>query len=307
MSPGADVRSLDALPNLATALGRFGERAGEALDEAASSTRRALEQLEDDCRRLAYEVDSLREQYDALSGEEEDAGGLLEQIDDAEERLHDREQALERVEARADAFRRAAERLNAVVRGRIPAACAFLERKYDELCHYTALAPPKLRVGAPSGAGRARSTPPTDSGERGDRDITAFRLPPGFQWISVAEVDPAELDVQDEDFKKVPADEMVRGFRALTQSLLPEIESRGAAADSSFFGDVDRASGTEQSCGLQRVYDAFFGTDPIRLDRRAGGGVWSVTNGRHRLAVARRLGITHVPAQTCEVGQGDVD
>jgi hypothetical protein len=305
MSPGADVRSLEALPNLATALGRFGERAGEALDEAASSTRRALEQLEDDCRKLAYELDSLQEQYDALSGEEEDSGELLEQINDAQERLHNREQALDRVEAMADAFRRTADRLNAVVRGRIPAAGAFLERKYDELCLYTALAPPNFRGSAPSGAGGTQSSSRSGSGAEGAGDLTVFRLPPGFQWVSLNEVEPTDFEV--DDFTKVPADEMARGFRALAEHVLPLIDIGGHGADSTRFGDVDRASGTEYSSGLQRVYDAFFGTDAIRLDRRAGGGVWSVTNGRHRLAVARRLGITHVPARTCEVGQGDVD
>ncbi len=44
------------------------------------------------------------------------------------------------------------------------------------------------------------------------------------------------------------------------------------------------------------VYDMFLGTDRIRVDRRADGSL-NVVNGRHRLHIARDLGIRSLPGQ----------
>lgn len=44
------------------------------------------------------------------------------------------------------------------------------------------------------------------------------------------------------------------------------------------------------------VYDMFLGTDRIRVDRRPDGTL-NIVNGRHRLQVARELGITSLPGQ----------
>lgn len=44
------------------------------------------------------------------------------------------------------------------------------------------------------------------------------------------------------------------------------------------------------------VYDLFLGTDRIRVDRRPDGSL-GVTNGRHRLLIAKELGITGLPGE----------
>jgi hypothetical protein len=44
------------------------------------------------------------------------------------------------------------------------------------------------------------------------------------------------------------------------------------------------------------VYDMFLGTDRIRVDRQPDGSL-TVTNGRHRLLIARELGIKNLPGQ----------
>lgn len=44
------------------------------------------------------------------------------------------------------------------------------------------------------------------------------------------------------------------------------------------------------------VYDMFLGTDRIRADRRPDGTL-NVVNGRHRLLIARELGITRLPGE----------
>jgi hypothetical protein len=48
------------------------------------------------------------------------------------------------------------------------------------------------------------------------------------------------------------------------------------------------------------VYDMFLGdTDRLRLSRKADGSL-NVTNGRHRIEIARELGISNLPAQVIE-------
>jgi hypothetical protein len=44
------------------------------------------------------------------------------------------------------------------------------------------------------------------------------------------------------------------------------------------------------------VYDLFLGTDCIRADRRSDGSL-TIVNGRHRLLIARELGIKNLPGQ----------
>jgi hypothetical protein len=44
------------------------------------------------------------------------------------------------------------------------------------------------------------------------------------------------------------------------------------------------------------VYDMFLGSDRIRVDRRPDGSM-DVVNGRHRLLIARELGIKTLPGQ----------
>ncbi|MGO9751949.1 MAG: hypothetical protein ACLP22_10650 [Solirubrobacteraceae bacterium] len=58
--------------------------------------------------------------------------------------------------------------------------------------------------------------------------------------------------------------------------------------------DADRgATGFRRTAG---VYDMFLGDDRIVFSRRPDG-MLDVTNGRHRIDVARQLGITNLPGE----------
>jgi hypothetical protein len=99
----------------------------------------------------------------------------------------------------------------------------------------------------------------------------------------------------DDDYKKVPKAEMERGFAILQRDILPAIKQCGA--DSDYFYELDRQSGQSPNRGLQSVYDAFFGGEPITLDSGLDGAGYNVTSGRHRIKVARELGWPAVPAK----------
>jgi ParB-like chromosome segregation protein Spo0J len=51
--------------------------------------------------------------------------------------------------------------------------------------------------------------------------------------------------------------------------------------------------------GLERLYDAFYGSDPIRLTKRLDGR-YEVTGGYHRLLVARETGLEKIAASVAE-------
>ncbi len=62
------------------------------------------------------------------------------------------------------------------------------------------------------------------------------------------------------------------------------------------FADRDTRSNAQPLRRTADVYDMFLGTDRIRADRQSDGSL-NIINGRHRLLIARELGIKHLPGQ----------
>jgi hypothetical protein len=96
-----------------------------------------------------------------------------------------------------------------------------------------------------------------------------------------------------ESFHKTDYATMREGTQRLDEVVLPAVQ-RGADGD--HFARMDAERGLDYEHGYQRVYDAFFGTDSLRLDARADGS-YAVTNGYHRIHVARELGLRTLPAR----------
>lgn len=99
-----------------------------------------------------------------------------------------------------------------------------------------------------------------------------------------------------QDFSKVSLEEMRAGILRL-QEMLPTIQS-GEGASSDYWADYDRARGLSYAQGYQRIFDAFYGTGAIRVERSAGRV--DVINGRHRIWLARQMGIASLPVQLIE-------
>jgi len=62
------------------------------------------------------------------------------------------------------------------------------------------------------------------------------------------------------------------------------------------FAERDSRSNAQPLRRTADVYDVFLGTDRIRADRRSDGSL-NIVNGRHRLLIARELGIKSLPGQ----------
>jgi hypothetical protein len=58
----------------------------------------------------------------------------------------------------------------------------------------------------------------------------------------------------------------------------------------------DAARGARPPRSYAEVYDMFLDKDPIQIDRRPDGTL-HVGSGRHRIEIARELGITRLPAK----------
>jgi hypothetical protein len=62
------------------------------------------------------------------------------------------------------------------------------------------------------------------------------------------------------------------------------------------FAERDARSNAQPLRRTADVYDMFLGTDRIRADRQPDGSL-NIVNGRHRLLIARELGIKNLPGQ----------
>lgn len=64
------------------------------------------------------------------------------------------------------------------------------------------------------------------------------------------------------------------------------------------FAALDRANGLEYADGQQRIHDLFFGSDPVYVNK--DGANYDIISGRHRVFVAKELGIETIPARVKE-------
>jgi hypothetical protein len=112
--------------------------------------------------------------------------------------------------------------------------------------------------------------------------------PHGHVLVGLDQIDTSDSTVRGpESFQHVPMGEMREGL-LLLERVLAAIEN-GADRD-----ELRRLDAT-----YLRVYDAFFGDTAIRLVRRPDGR-YEVTNGYHRIWLARQLGIDELPARVVE-------
>lgn len=136
------------------------------------------------------------------------------------------------------------------------------------------------------GGGGGAAAAPGDAG--GGPSAAAF--PPGFELISLADVEDSDPDLA---FEKVPEADLVWAVEALRDVVLPGMQ-RGLTLDD--FRDMDAQLGQQGTRSYADTYSGFFGDSALRVDRGADGRL-GVTNGRHRILVARRLGLTWLPGR----------
>lgn len=334
MSPTVEVRAIDALEDLQTALIRYAEQAQAMLAAVARETQRVLDWLVERQRHWRNEVLRMQEEerraaaaysrclnsgdrdHPPSCGYEEQAlYAARRRLAQAQAEERTATQARQAVQAEADAYAHEANRLRATLQTETVKSVEVLRSKVTVLRSYASggvsasgVLAGALAFGAGLAIGAAAGrTEPEDraatSGSAPDKpgvtgpgvELTLQELHPDIREIPLSMIDLGDaLPADEADFKKVSKAEMIAGFAKLAQ--VRRWISQGAT--DSWLYDVDqaaRAGGTPEAQSHHNIYRVFYGPDAISLERV--GNRYRVINGQHRLAIAKELGWTTIPAR----------
>jgi hypothetical protein len=225
------------------------------------------------------------------SGQEKALAEAQDWLARTEENLTTAKRCGERVRAAAERFRQELSAYRRHLELELAAAAAFLGGLAAAADAYAAAsvsgggatdAAPGSWAWAMPASGEADAPPETSIGTT---DLFAAPLD---------RIDTSESGVTGrESFRKTGYATMREGTQRLDEVVLPAVRN-GAGGE--HFAAMDAQRGLDYEHGYQRVYDAFFGDDSLRLDARADGS-YGVTNGYHRIYVARELGLRTLPAR----------
>lgn len=119
----------------------------------------------------------------------------------------------------------------------------------------------------------------------------------GVVMMKVADIpDPPDIHGA-EDFRKVPLEQM-QSTMSMLQEMIPLINSGVGNKRDYWEQHDDRLGITNPGESFANVYSIFYGSEPIRIEN--DGGQMHIINGRHRLWVAKQLGMTEVPVSLTE-------
>jgi hypothetical protein len=132
------------------------------------------------------------------------------------------------------------------------------------------------------------------------------RLPLGFVWIELSDINESDFLTDPLVFKKVKHEDMRRGLELLRDKILPAVDANPLMKREDIvkldqrYGTSFDVNGFVHKDSLTTVWDAFF--DPrheaeIVVIANTVNGRWEVINGRHRLGVARELGMEALPCK----------
>lgn len=262
---------------------------GRALADAAAteSHRRrevsAAERRLDDAQHALARCEGARPPLNC-SGPAAEVSAARQALDDARARLDDARRAVSAIQQAQDAFRTAARTaqnyFNGRARGGIREAAAFI----GALDQYSSSASAGAGGGGGGSGGAGAAAP---SGALGTT---------GCELVDLANIDDSDSRVGGPgDFREsFSHSDAVWATEELQGKMIPAVQ---AGRDRDYFVGRDRAEGRSADRSYARLYDTWFGDDrAIKLSRN-NSGKFEVTNGYHRIFVARQLGIPAVPAR----------
>jgi hypothetical protein len=306
MEKGVSVEAIGALREFGVRYKSFAARILEDLGQIEMEFARRWGRLEQVFQQQQQEMYRFQQLYE--EAEEEDREHYAYLLMEARDRLRETRGWLQEVQEQYQAFRQEAQRIQRLASETAVKGIDFLNRLAGDLEAYVAVSLPETGADSTGSWGPERDGGgvPNDAGTGGDKGKMGFAtkldhygLPPGFTWVRIDEIaleDPGE-------FLKVDEDAMREGIEKLPYvlDLIQDRLDRPFSDNSAYFERLDRQTGRDYQNGLQRVYEAFFGGQHIRLERWRGEAKWDIINGRHRIEVARELGLEAVPAVTEEV------
>lgn len=117
----------------------------------------------------------------------------------------------------------------------------------------------------------------------------------GIQDVPVTDLpSPEDVDGPQDFNHHISYDDAIAATHEL-QNIKPSV-AQGWTGDD--FSAADEKAGLDYANGQRRVYDLYYGRDPIRLNK--DGSEYHIIDGRHRVYAAKVVGLDTVPAHVIE-------
>lgn len=294
--------NIGCIQELEAAYARFCRVHSECLPEVKRELRQVTEAMDDAVKDLRREVARLTECI-ASADRSEDASWATSRLNEVEEELELATRCRRQLAAAAADYERQARRIEQMAMEHRVGSREFLRGAVDDLKAYVAKTADGVTQGTasamPGGGGGAATA--SSAHAEGEIDLTDCSLPKGFVWVPIDQIDcsveTGGFANADKFEKGVTREEMIRGFDSLRRQILPALAAHEAHGDSSWCARLDTEAARTYEEGIQRPFDAFFGDSHIYLTRKNGTEPFDVTNGRHRILIARELGWKAIPAR----------
>ncbi len=312
MTDGVDLRSVAFLEQARDVLRQFGWQLNNHAGAVTELVARATAEIESvgEAR-----LDELREAERALFSVEDDDDNTYEF-----ERREEAQEALaryRRVAAHIDKLSRSFVERTSILSGRaqqlVKVGTSDLDRRVEALAEYRSIQMPLAGGGyaATSAVGQLQTSADLQEKVAFEQE-GEMHLPAGFGWVDLNEVELSGFIDDPEHFNKSDYYTMRRGIEILRDEIIPALRSGRFGREDAERMDRDR--GTEYTVdgwihpeSRLTVWRAFLDprreADVVVLERGADGK-YCVTSGRHRLGLARSLGIRMIPARILGVSHG---
>lgn len=289
----------------------------DRLSELSGKVRRHSEAAQDQMRRQSRQLEDIgRDRLDELSAARH-AVDALDEVDDGWsewQRLEDAQAAVQQFRAVARECHDARRRFEAKVAELADRGAAFIGSAVAGIEAKIMAADGYLTIHVPIASGNAGATGSGSSAPAASvalpktaaADDRFGRLPDGFAWVSLADLPDEDFVTGPGLFKKTTRAEMMRGVALLRDEILPMVNAN-PALNRDDIARLDQQRGTAWTKegfthpdSLTTVWDAFL--NPRReagvvVVGRMPDGSYDVINGRHRLGIARELGMTAIPCK----------
>ncbi|HMJ72832.1 MAG TPA: hypothetical protein VK471_05630 [Solirubrobacterales bacterium] len=316
MTAEAHLYDVGAIRLHLSALREFAAAGGEAVTRSLGVLGRALDECDRAVAKWASERARAQSEVAAAEAALERCLAAIPRIDcsgpsralataearlgKAEENLGTCERCRASLRTEAERFRHEATAFRLGVERQSAGAVAFLNGLVGAADAY-------LAAGAGGGAGGFGSAGPGGGSGIGGGSGTSSSV--AVSRIGQTEMEEVELDRVDlsqsavegpASYRKADYATVREGIQRLDEVVLPAVR-RGEGVG--YFRNLDAQKGLSYERGYQRVYEAFFGDDSLRLDLRPNG-TFGVTNGYHRIHLANELGLRTLPARVARPPEG---
>jgi hypothetical protein len=323
MFDSIQLTNIDTLRDLSNSFKRFGHKTEEYLQALEAELKRTLESMQARVRacqqKVAQKQWEAEQARDALencrsyedddyqpdcSGEEDELRQAIREFETAKRNFETVKILYSKVENAVSEFHQHIRRLRDLATTNVNRANAYLENKTAILESYRNVRPESvnpLAINSESASSLQSNVITTSalSATTSLANVTTKELSDtSGQWVEtrlhnfdLSILLSPEYIQGAGDFQKVKLDEMQDGLKKL-QEMKPVIE-QGVGNSKDYWSDIDKKKGLDYPNGYQRVYEAFYGAEPIRIIK--DGDKYDITNGRHRIWAAKQLGIKTLP------------